>query len=300
MGPRPDACYDGTREGILQQITDWMAEPSERNILWISGAPGVGKSAISSSVVSHLETNQTNPFAVFFIKRQGNRDPRIIWRTVAFQLALSFQDYRSHLLKMIHEGTKNGGVKQQFTDLISNPFNTIYQHTPPDITAVIATVVIDALDECLLETEHDVVELLDTIAEWNILPPSCKLIVFSRPESVIVRQLKAEGVSEQIVLPSGLDVDSEAARDIRTYLLAEFSKISRVHGIKDEPWPTVDEVDQLVAYATGLFIFAATVVRFVGGLKGDPQGRLQDVLENMQHWNDSSEAFDPIRASTLR
>jgi len=34
---------DGTREGILQEIWDWIADPNvAENILWLKGYPGVG------------------------------------------------------------------------------------------------------------------------------------------------------------------------------------------------------------------------------------------------------------------
>ncbi|KLO10467.1 hypothetical protein SCHPADRAFT_516342 [Schizopora paradoxa] len=300
--PKPRECNEGTRKGILKRIAEWIETPNERNALWISGAPGVGKSAISSSTVSFLETKWNNyhssPYSVFFINRQASRDPRSVWRTVAYRLALSFPEYRIHLSKILREDTKTDGVRKQFKDLIESPFNDIYQGRLLSISDCIPVVVIDALDECLLETEHEAVELLDTIVGWKGLPSSCKLVVFSRRESPIVLRLEAEDTSHRIVsivIPSGEGVtdDSEESRDIRKYLEVEFGGPSFNRKIRDKPWPKPGEIDQLVDYAAGLFIFAATVVKYVGDLKGDPVTRLRDVLENMQHWQNTV-VFRPI------
>ncbi|KLO10473.1 hypothetical protein SCHPADRAFT_942803 [Schizopora paradoxa] len=297
---RPRECHDGTREGVLQRIEDWIDNSNEKNTLWISGAPGVGKSALSSSTVKLLETrwrnNHTNPFAVFFINRQTSRDPRPIWRTVAHRLALSFPNYRMQLLDTLREDTKCDGVKKQFWDLIKTPLGKIYQNCHN--SEVVPIVVVDALDECLSEADDESVELLDTISDWKYLPRLCKLIVFSRRESIIVRRLEADGVSDQIVLPSGQGVtgDSEASRDIQRFLEAGFDKISRDHGIIGGAWPEAEELDQLVGYASGLFIVPTTVIKYVSGLKGDPVSRLRNVLGHMHRWENSSRAFDPIKA----
>ncbi|KLO04132.1 hypothetical protein SCHPADRAFT_947940, partial [Schizopora paradoxa] len=301
-GPRPNDCYDGTREDILQQIKDWIAGSSENNILWISGAPGVGKSAISSSFVRHLEgrweVDERNPFAVFYINRQASRDPRSIWRTVAYNLALSIADYRAHLLKTLREDTKSNGVTKQFEVLINVPIKSLHQARRPGISETIPVIVIDALDECLSEEDSEGDELLDTIVGWKNLPSSWRLIVFSRREGPIVRRLQAKGVSNSIIIPSGDDVkyNSKASQDIQTYLKAKFDEISRKFDVKVTPWPQSEAVDQLVRYAAGLFVFPTTVVNYVGGAKGDPVVRLNDVLETLEHWKNSSEAFDPIKS----
>ncbi|KLO10462.1 hypothetical protein SCHPADRAFT_892309 [Schizopora paradoxa] len=252
-GPRPNDCYDGTREDILQQIKDWIGGSSENNILWISGAPGVGKSAISSSFVRHLEgrweVDERNPFAVFYINRQASRDPRSIWRTVAYNLALSIADYRAHLLKTLREDTKGNGVTKQFEVLISVPIESLHQARRPGISETISVIVIDALDECLSEEDSEGDEFLDTIVGWKNLPSSWRLIVFSRREGPIVRRLQAKGVSNSIIIPSGDDVkyNSKASQDIQTYLKAKFDEISRKFDVKVTPWPQSEAVDQLLS-----------------------------------------------------
>ncbi|KLO10480.1 hypothetical protein SCHPADRAFT_832461, partial [Schizopora paradoxa] len=145
---RPRECHDGTREGALKRIENWIDNSDEKNILWISGAPGVGKSALSSTTVSLLRDRQSSPLAVFFIRRQGDRDPQLVWRTIAYQLALSFPSYREHLWKRLREDTRTEGVKQQFNNLIAIPFAHIYRHGHSGFSITTPVVIIDALDEC--------------------------------------------------------------------------------------------------------------------------------------------------------
>ena len=44
-------CLTETRKDILQQIHDWVTDSQARNILWLRGSPGAGKTAVASSLV---------------------------------------------------------------------------------------------------------------------------------------------------------------------------------------------------------------------------------------------------------
>ncbi|KLO05131.1 hypothetical protein SCHPADRAFT_735857, partial [Schizopora paradoxa] len=80
-----DGCAPGTRTAILSQAREWLVDPGARNILWIVGAPGAGKSAVAASLVKkgfpgiHLCTK-------FFAKRDfaDRRDPSLVWRTLIY------------------------------------------------------------------------------------------------------------------------------------------------------------------------------------------------------------------------
>ena len=47
-------CMEGTRMDIFKKVDDWLGCTDAPNILWISGSPGAGKSAIASSLISKL------------------------------------------------------------------------------------------------------------------------------------------------------------------------------------------------------------------------------------------------------
>lgn len=74
---------------ILCRIPHWLQDLESTNkILCIFGAPGPGKSTIATTIARELAV--TKPFcAKFFAKRDVShlRDPRQIWRTLAYGLA---------------------------------------------------------------------------------------------------------------------------------------------------------------------------------------------------------------------
>ena len=53
--PLRDPCMPGTRHDILQEIVTGIKNTNGHNVIWIRGAPGVGKSALAASITSRLQ-----------------------------------------------------------------------------------------------------------------------------------------------------------------------------------------------------------------------------------------------------
>lgn len=66
--------------------------------------------------------------------------------------------------------------------------------------------------------------------------------------------------------------------DLRLFFEHELVNI-RTERFPSSEWPGERSIQTLVRMAVPLFIFAATVCRFVGGTSGNPRSRLQDILE---------------------
>src|SRR5258706_1817324 len=72
-------CMDGTRQSLLNQITDWVANKSsqenvlQRNAYWFYGSPGIGKTSLAHSICASL--HERNHLAgAFFCRRD---DPNL-------------------------------------------------------------------------------------------------------------------------------------------------------------------------------------------------------------------------------
>ena len=107
-------CMEGTRTGILQEIDVWLEDTKAANILWLSGSPGAGKSAIMSGLASKLRKQHRLGASFFF--RRGDvtlSDPAMVWRTVAFDLTEFHPAMASSLVKNIRQR----GVDPATTDI---------------------------------------------------------------------------------------------------------------------------------------------------------------------------------------
>ena len=72
--------------------------------------------------------------------------------------------------------------------------------------------------------------------------------------------------------------------DIMKFLVDKFSDIRKQHPFRaylPESWPTQEVTDKLVAKASGQFIYASTVDRFIGSIRHNPAERLDVLLGNL-------------------
>jgi hypothetical protein len=269
----------GTRKGIFSRINDWLVDFKAPNILWIKGYPGIGKSAIASSLVDKLRLSKRLGSNFFFQREQAaTMTSSALWRTVAYDLARQYPLIRKHLVAVLEaeETISTVNADKLFLQLIHGPLMAT-EDIPGDRLPVI---VIDALDQCGgldgLQSE-DRKDLRRTLKRWSSLPRRFKLVVTSRGENDIAR-LFATTECHPIELCAGQEVDSQSSDDIKIFLEAEFREIAAQYTRSLPPdWPGCGTIMGLVAQAAGLFIWAKTVSRFV--TLGDPEEQLRKILE---------------------
>ncbi|KDN33909.1 hypothetical protein RSAG8_13001, partial [Rhizoctonia solani AG-8 WAC10335] len=186
--------------------------------------------------------------------------------SIAYQLAQRCLPFRYALCEKMKSNPDavDGVPNLQFESLILGPLSD-----PKVQEALSATVVvIDALDEC--EDPSSTQQILDVLSIKSQGLP-IKFVVSSRPEAMIRDQMQKNGswVDARVVLHE-LDT-GEVQTDIRTYLKAELAPTN----------PSQSEIEKLVERAGVLFIYAATVVRYVGrdNFKGNSHARLRTVLD---------------------
>jgi hypothetical protein len=208
--------------------------------------------------------------ATFFFSRDtaATRAPSAILPTIAYQLAHKQSSFRTIICNAIgsDEDVRNRGVAAQANVL----FSTLFQVHVPEVPLLL---VLDALDECHIENGcegGDAVPLL--LAHFASLP-SVKILITSRPEDTIRHMFKS--VNSQLALH---DIEADIVQsDVFHYLKHTLGEHARTRELP-LPFPTDDELDELVKRAGTLFIYAATVVKWVSDPKAKPKLRLQQVL----------------------
>ncbi|TDL22886.1 hypothetical protein BD410DRAFT_788264 [Rickenella mellea] len=260
-------CMEGTRADILASIDEWVEDLEAPNILWLRGFPGVGKTAIASSLVQRLrKTGRLG--SSFFFERARSKATTVaaLWRTVAFDLAKLYPTAKKIITANWEEiavGAANTvDTRQLFRLLIKESLESMKDSEDP--SGRFPVVVIDALDECgglEGESSDERVMLLETMKSWHHLPTKFKLVVTSRGEADIARALSLR--SHCIELPSGNSVNAQTSDDIKLFLKNLLSATEEEYP-DIYPFKWFDVINELSTQAAGLFIWARTVAKFVG------------------------------------
>jgi hypothetical protein len=249
---------------------------SATNILWISGSPGSGKSAILSSLVKKLSV-QGRLGSSFFFKRgdASLEDPASFWRTVAFDLAQFHPDIKAAVVQFLNRPVfREGDIQLHYKCMIED----VLKKHREELSTLPPVIVVDALDECGSDEAHASQRqiLFDTLPSWSRLPRSFKLILTSRDEG-IPKSLRDRNVCYKIMLETGDAATSETQSDIRLYLQRRFDDITLDLGL-EPTWPGADALGRLVKRAAGLFVWAKTAVTFIETRTGNLMEKLELVL----------------------
>ncbi|KAL8671687.1 MAG: hypothetical protein Q9168_003809 [Polycauliona sp. 1 TL-2023] len=269
-------CLPGTRVDVLQQIMDWTVNTSPQCIFWLKGLAGTGKSTITTTLASKLKENLC-PLASYFFERGHSELAHVqkLIPTIVRQLAKFSPAYLLSVLAAIKADPDVGSsadLREQYEALLLGPLRQIQPSGPSDKPFII---IIDALDEC--DDEQDLRMLINLFATTTDLPNlRIKIFVSSRPD------LLRHGFED---MPSILhytmvlhDVPRAVVdNDIRIYLHHELEATQKKFRLPIE-WPPPEALETLAAKAGGLFIFAATACRFIGGAShAKPQKRLDQI-----------------------
>ena len=293
---RPTAeCMDGTREDIMAEIDEWCDDlDASSNILWISGFPGVGKSAIARKLATRLKSSHRFGSSFFFQRELAAvQTPVNLWRTIAFDLSREYPSARSAIVTKLKDGEmdlENTDAGELFWSLVEGPL----KHSADIPSGRLPVVVIDAVDECGgldgSRSKHRTI-LLQSMKAWTRIGPQFKLVVTSRPEDDIARTLS--GISHRIELDSGENVSPSSSRDIHSFLCREFARIANKYsGSLSPAWPDADVIDGFTKRSAGLFIYADTLIKFVD--EGQPEEQLERILSEPLHHESLTQLYRQI------
>ena len=200
-----------------------------------------------------------------------------MFSTIAYQLALKVPGLRELVNRIMELDptlyTKSMDVQLQ-TLLVD-----AFRHLSP-LPQRSYLVIIDGLDECHDKAiQQSILQLLCESITVHKLP--LRFLVGSRPESHIRDSFDQESlytITRRVVL----DETFNPGTDIRVFLRDGFAKIyakNPILSLVEQPWPREGIIDLLVQRSSGQFIYAATVLKFVGADFCSPTKQLELVLK---------------------
>ncbi|KAB5590986.1 hypothetical protein CTheo_5578 [Ceratobasidium theobromae] len=258
-------CTEGTRTTIMSEMNDWSLDPNAPDLYLMSGMAGTGKTTIACSFANQLEERKQLA-ASFFCTRTSPecRNANRIAPTIAYQLARYSTPFQSALCEILGEdpdiGAKN--IAKQFERLLKEPLLKVKYAIPENLI-----VVIDALDEC--DDRRAVRLVLDQLFRHAPNLP-LKFFVTSRPEPEIYSKMVAQISTSRTILHLHEIEKSLVQADIELYLKEELNTVAM----------TEAEIVELATRSGNLFIYAATLVRYIQPSDGsvNPQRRLKSAL----------------------
>ncbi|TEB33809.1 hypothetical protein FA13DRAFT_1812408 [Coprinellus micaceus] len=183
-------------------------------------------------------------------------------------------------------------LKDQLEALILNPLRQLRCQFPEaDLPKVF---IIDGVDEVKVEDsggtsrkltlrrrdEDDHLEIISSLFHASKDPAfPFRIIVISRPERVFTEFFASQTQPKHRVKRFFLNKKYAPDSDIRLYLTSKFAEIRRRYNLSPS-WPGQDIIEDLVRTASGQFIYAATVIRFVLDGTKPPPAQLQHLLES--------------------
>ncbi|KAF5349927.1 hypothetical protein D9756_009189 [Leucocoprinus leucothites] len=274
-------CFPGTREEHIRNITSWgKGEWGTNNarILWLHGPAGVGKSALAQSCVGGIGDKVVGTF--FFSRPNQWNHPMSVFPTVAYQLATCHEGYRDIVNAIILRDplVLEKSIPIQFRELLVKPLAQLGASQRQILENSI--IILDGLDECDgLDAQCTIIETVVNSIHQHTTP--FLWTFFSRRESHIESSFSSE-LASQITLQLTLPVSRDADKDIEAYIRDGFRLIRAKYNLPPAiSWPTEKAIQQIVDQSGGLFIYAASVIRYVYQNNGafGPEAQLQVVLD---------------------
>ncbi|KAJ2912121.1 hypothetical protein MD484_g8298, partial [Candolleomyces efflorescens] len=265
-----------------------------------TGAAGAGKSALQQTIAECCAEKNFLGSAFFFSAVDFTRNiVAPVIPTIAYQLSRINPLLRYCIVAAIEDDPLvfSKSLRAQIESLIARPLLQFQEKSGSDLRDIPLAILIDGLDECANEDHQS--ELLTAIRDGFLdgsLP--FRLFIASRPEWAIRNALSAGGcLSNDVAYHIQLSDKYDATADIRRFL---WRRLRGIGSRSDDPrarspfWPTPQDVEVLVRAASGQFIYAATVIRFVVERHSSPVNRLNTILNWTSGNHQRSNPFAPL------
>lgn len=217
----------------------------------LTSVAGAGKSAIAHTVAKRCHEECLLGSSFFFDRHtDGRNNPKKLFSTIACDLATFNADLRCQVTLAIDldRSIASTPISQQFDELICN---MKYCGEKPVV------IVIDALDEGY-DTDLQLLAILhDRIQK---LPSKFRIVITSRPVDEILSFLsQTDHIRRKII-----DIHKQAnLDDIAIYARDRLREVASLKRLSID-WPSQELISDFIMKAEGLFIWVATVSRYLG------------------------------------
>ncbi|PIG87074.1 hypothetical protein AARAC_004286, partial [Aspergillus arachidicola] len=275
-GEEYQECLQETRTELLEDIKSWATDPDRQAVFWLQGMAGTGKSTVSRTVARWLDDEALLGGSFFFKKGGTDReDAKRLFTTLTKQITERLPPHLQQPIKRAIRDSRDIGSsnpQEQFNELLFKPLKSLNLGLR---TPLILVAVIDALDEC--QVPADVAAFLSTLPKLSDMKDvQLRMFITSRPEPPVVkgfRQINKDEIILHQIKRSTID------HDISIFLRQKLNKIQYDYELPQN-WPGDKNFKALVDMAVPLFIYAATIYRFINCDGELPDARLQAILSS--------------------
>ena len=256
-------------------------ENKTKQIMWLNGAAGSGKTAIGRSIVERCLSLGIPIARFFFFRTDSSRNGLSpVVATLADQLMESIPELRTIIIPKIQATPLifKKSLETQFETLIFGPLLQLQKESLAEPKTIV--LLLDGVDECIGHGEQT--KLIQTITNF-VRNQSFPLIVFfgSRAENQLCAEFSSPLLSD-ILLQLPLDTDYRADEDILLFLSDSFQKIKSTHPfgreLRDSNWPAQADINEIMRKASGQFIYASVVVNSISLANQHPAQQLTQAL----------------------
>ena len=264
-----EGCLKGTRESVLDDIERWTEDPKSSPVFWLNGLAGAGKTTIAQTVAERLFAGGRLGASLFCSRDFEDRsDLRLVFPTIAFQLAYNYPEFRSHFVSLLRTNPDvvYESLYNQMQKLIAEPLRK---------AGISTVIVIDAVDEC--RDDEPSSAILSILGRFVGEISQAKFFITGRPEPRIRTGFRLPLLLKLTNVFVLHDVHPPSINnDIRLFLKHELSELAQRHEL--EGWPTDANIDVLCHRAAGLFVYAVATVKFLDSDTHLPKNRLDAIL----------------------
>lgn len=273
-------CLEETRVEVLADIFNWI-DGDTASVFWLNGMAGTGKSTISRTLSKTLEMRGYLG-ASFFFKRGESDRGSLKWlsTTIASDLANRYPSVKGSIIDILTSDINITAktAREQFKYLVLNPLMRA-----PDNGRIV--LVIDALDECEESELQNLFKIIHDFKDKGFL--QIKLLLTSRPDLPVLAGFASIKSHYDHMILHNIST-SIVEQDIHLFLSHEFYQIRRTYNSTvskwnslDDSWPGERKLTKLVEISNNLFIFAATMCRFINEAAfGTPVEQLDYILSH--------------------